>query len=108
MVHELIASKAGPLMSECVMPIQEQRKRKRTEKDDGDDGDLDGADINLTMAEVLPRLVKAAQDQEGSRFLQWKLQGNCSAEDLGLAMRDHCFPKDSIFNRHIPWQPLHS
>ena len=83
-------------MRYAVMPIQEQRKRKRTEKDHDDDGDVDGADINLTMAEVLPRLVKAAQDQEGSRFLQWKLQGNCNAEDLGWAMSDHCFPKDSI------------
>lgn len=42
---------------------------------------MNGADINLTLGEVFPRLVKAAQEQDGSRFLQWKLSGNCSEED---------------------------
>lgn len=42
---------------------------------------MDGADINLTLAEVFPRLVKAAQEQDGSRFLQWKLKGNCTEEE---------------------------
>jgi len=33
------------------------------------------------LNEVLPRLVKAAQEQEGSRFLQWKLEGNCTTAE---------------------------
>eukprot|EP00435_Cladocopium_sp_Y103_P074997 s22_g53.t1 len=58
-----------------------QRKRKRERDEGGEDGEVDASDINLTLAEVFPRLVKAAQEQDGSRFLQWKLKGNCTEEE---------------------------
>ncbi|CAE7309949.1 APUM5 [Symbiodinium sp. CCMP2456] len=52
---------------------------------------VDAAEIRLNLSEVLPRLVKAAQEQEGSRFLQWKLSGNSSAEE-----------RAQIFERALP------
>jgi len=52
---------------------------------------VDASEIRLNMSEVLPRLVKAAQEQEGSRFLQWKLSGNSSAEE-----------RAQIFERALP------
>ncbi|CAE7556104.1 APUM5 [Symbiodinium natans] len=71
---------------------QGRGKRKREESPDDSGAAISGADINLTLAEVFPRLAKAAKEQEGSRFLQWKLAGNCSAEDKAkiydLAMPD--------------------
>ncbi|CAE7354244.1 APUM5 [Symbiodinium natans] len=42
---------------------------------------MEAGEVRLNFSEVLPRLVKAAQEQEGSRFLQWKLSGNASDEE---------------------------
>jgi len=56
---------------------------------------IDEKDIRLTLAEVLPRLVDAAKEQEGSRFLQWKLTKDCSAED-----------REKIFDLALPEIPV--
>ncbi|CAE7946579.1 APUM5, partial [Symbiodinium sp. KB8] len=68
------------------------RGKKQRDESPDDSAVINGADINLTLAEVFPRLTKAAKEQEGSRFLQWKLAGNCSAEEkakiYNLAMAD--------------------
>lgn len=42
------------------------------------DGQKAAVECKLTLEEVLPRLVEAAQEQDGSRFLQTKL---CDAND---------------------------
>ncbi|CAK9045726.1 Pumilio homolog 5 (APUM-5) (AtPUM5) [Durusdinium trenchii] len=44
---------------------------------------LEDPEIRLSLEEVLPRLVHYAQEQEGSRFLQWKLE-SCSKEESEL------------------------
>lgn len=41
---------------------------------------MEDPEIRLSLEEVLPRLVHYAQEQEGSRFLQWKLE-SCSKEE---------------------------
>jgi len=53
---------------------------------------IDARDIKLTMADVLPRLADAAKEQDGSRFLQWKLgSADCSDAD-----------REKIFERVLP------
>lgn len=54
----------------------------------------------LPLMQVFPRLAKAAQEQEGSRFLQWKLKGNCSEEDMDWPpwppLSQGCASRDSL------------